>query len=46
MKLKESEKMDKYLNLTSELTMKPVLLGVLGTVKKVKKKDWSHWKSE
>ena len=52
LKWKESEKKDKYLDLTRELkklwnmkvTIIPVVIGALGTVTKGLKRDWRAWK--
>ena len=55
MKIKEREKIDKYLNLARKLKEKTVeyvgdvikiVVGALGTVPKSSKKDWKNWKSK
>ena len=52
-KIKESEKSDKYLDLARELrkllnirvTVIPIVIGALGTIPKGLEKDWKGWKS-
>ena len=54
MKIKENEKIDKYLNLIGELkkllnlkvTVIPIIVGALGMVLKAWKEDREGWRSE
>ncbi len=52
MKIKKSEKRDKYLDLARELrklinmTMIPIIIGTVGTVPKDVERDWKSWESK